>query len=399
MKKKISVIATILFVMSFLIALYACNEESKFLTNGNMDSIVYGHTAVSLASGTGFVPYVKENMIVSTSHFPPLYPLILAGCIKTGLSLGSSERLVSTIGFSLTITLLFVQCLLLTKDKNIASAVTCSFFAAISVAVYAIFFHAMSETIFIPLLMLSILTLCRFIEEADIKMAVISCLAASLLPVTRYLGVAAVASNCLALCLSLGKRKNRSVYKRILDAIKYGIFACIPSLLWFGYMISTNTIRKDHYQPDFFARLLEPISCIWYHFIPFRGSFYIQAIFSFGFVVAFAYLCYFTFRRRNQNISFHLNADLSVWILFLIVYGSFLLIMTYLTGEPWPFAERILFPYQIVFFLILSIMIRKMFQAQSSFIKYGFFAILFIYTPLAVFRAFSVIHKYHLELR
>ncbi len=398
MKAKIPLIVTLLFIISFFVALYACNAESTFLTSGNLDARVYGHTATSIASGTVFIPFIRENGVVPTSHYPPFYPLVLSALMKTGVSLDSSKAFVCMAGFSLTITLIFIQCLFLTKDKHIPSAIACSFFAFFSVAIYAVFFHAMSETVFIPLLMLSIFTLGRHIEGGGIKMLFISCVSVSLLPITRYLGIAAIASNCLALCLPLGNRKTRLVYKRFRDASIYGLFACIPGLLWFVYMSYTNTIRNDHFEPDLFARLLEPISCIWYHFIPFGMPFYVQAIFSVIFVIAFTALCYISFNRKNHNL-FRLNADLSVWALFLIVYAGLLIVMTFVTGEPWPFAERILVPYQIAFFLVLSIFIRKMLTLQSIFLKYGFFAILFCYTPLAVYRAFYVLHQYHLCLK
>jgi hypothetical protein len=161
------------------------------------------------------------------THYPPLYPLLLAAPAKLGIPLFTAARVLNAITFAATIVLaagIFREGLRVPRLGVLLGA------ALLAVSQDLLYINSMllSDGLFIVLVLLAWLMMARFLATRDRKLLVVAAIAVALVMLTRYAG-AALGLACAFALLLLGKRALR---QRTIDATIFSIIAIAPIGLW-----------------------------------------------------------------------------------------------------------------------------------------------------------------------
>ncbi len=155
------------------------------------DSIVYIGTARSILSGRGisvpFTSYSDPGDFAPMIHFPPLYPLFLAGLGLLGIDLQMAARTLGAILFSLNVFL--VSVIVYQYTRHWWTAATAAFLVLFPMDMLVAHSMAWSEPLFIFLTLITVLLLIRYVESQNLFCLLGASLSASLGLLCRYIGV------------------------------------------------------------------------------------------------------------------------------------------------------------------------------------------------------------------
>ena len=194
------------------------------------DSAVYIGAARSLLQGDGFSLPTDSGEFAPIAHYPPLYPVSLALFGFGGLDPVAAAKWLNVLLFCGNIFLAGVIAFVSTASSGF-SVITSSLVAT---AYPMVLIHSMawSEPLFVFLELLGILFLLFFLWQTNYWSLAAASAAIGLSILSRYAGLALVASGAAGILL-LGARRWKS---NVFDA---GIFLCI-SLLPFGLWLLRN---------------------------------------------------------------------------------------------------------------------------------------------------------------
>ncbi len=155
------------------------------------DSVVYIAAARSLLAGKGLLSFGPDGNWVPLTHFPPLFPLLLATSRLWGQDPIDGARWVAAFSFTATI---FLTGLMLMKLRPLSHGlpVLGGFLVLAAGALLPVYLVCYSEAVFIPLVLAGAYLLIRYIEDKRAwRLTLFSaCLGLALL--TRYAGAAFV---------------------------------------------------------------------------------------------------------------------------------------------------------------------------------------------------------------
>ena len=202
------------------------------------DSIYYISLARNLLAGEGFV-----NMSgTANAHFPPLYPLLLAGSSFGLLDPRDVAGPSNAAVFALTI-----FCLGLYLRRHLASrllALCACLAVALSMPLVDMAWRALSDTLFILLATLALTRIDRFLTEGHSASLLWSAAFSALAWHSRYIGVAVPMVVGLLLVFqhgaSLPQRARRSAVFSILAAAPMALWRSLMPT-WFGLRIGPAT--------------------------------------------------------------------------------------------------------------------------------------------------------------
>jgi hypothetical protein len=188
------------------------------------DSVYYISTARNLIAGKGFISYMGIPIV----EWPPLYPIILAiPSIFIKIDPLISAPYISAILFGMTI---YFSGLLLCRhlDSSFAYSLTGVTLLLISNVLLDLYTMAWSETLFVFLVILSLVFLEKFIEKEDKFSFIVFSLSVALTCLTRYIGVCLIITGVLTILLI-----SRSKFKVRLYYISAFIFiSALPTGIW-----------------------------------------------------------------------------------------------------------------------------------------------------------------------
>lgn len=221
--------------MLFLLAVLAIVTvwlATPFGIGINPDSTVYIDAARNLLNDRGLVALTGRGEFKPLTHYPPLYPSVLAlltrvGFLLGGLSIESVARVLNSFLFGANVLLVGIA---------IRSYVRDSFWLPILGAlltltapdIAGIHTFALTEGLFIFLSLSGLVSLSRFIESERRAWLTASAAVIALALLTRYVGVTLVLTGVLVLLFVNG----RSLRRRCFDALGFGLIACAPMALW-----------------------------------------------------------------------------------------------------------------------------------------------------------------------
>lgn len=191
------------------------------------DPMHYLQGAENLASGLGYVRQFKAAAPVPITGFPPFYSMVLSLGVHLGLDSLSAARFFNT-GF-FVITLILTGWLVFVPTRSTLTAVLSTTFVLFSPAMLGIFVWVMSETLFLPLTLASIALWVGYIRKPALWKIVLVGLAGGLATLTRLVGVALLATLCLATLI----HHHGKALRRWIDAFVLGITGIIPLTLFF----------------------------------------------------------------------------------------------------------------------------------------------------------------------
>lgn len=214
-------------LLSALGALLVLLRQTTYGVGLVVDSLTHTSTAESLLRGDGFV--TAWNSMPQQGQ-PPLYALLLAltavADLGAKVSITEYARYVGTIAFALTILTSIVW--LSAKIRSRKLVIVAGGICALSPFLGELFSYALTETLFILLVALSLLALDRFLDSHRESMLIIAAIFAALGWLTRHIGVTVVVSSLLILLA----RKGPTSRQKFHSVMIYSIISILPPSLW-----------------------------------------------------------------------------------------------------------------------------------------------------------------------
>jgi hypothetical protein len=186
------------------------------------DSMTYFETARSLLRDQRL--YVGD---VPLTHFPPLYPLLLAAAGWLGGNLPTSARFLHCLLYGLTV--IATGRAVWEASRRSPVAATIAMWCTLALAGIAqIHVTALSEPAFLVLMVAGSLALDRYLRSRDVRWLLIAGSVAAAASLTRYVGVCLILSMLAALIVL----DRRTIHVRMRSAAVFGAVSCSPFLLW-----------------------------------------------------------------------------------------------------------------------------------------------------------------------
>lgn len=190
------------------------------------DSTVYIGSATSVLQGQGISVLSGLGKPVPMTHYPPLFPSILAGCGAAGIDLTTAARWLNAGLFAANILLVGILVRELTDSPS--AATLASFLTYSSVVSLSIHSMAWSEPAFIFFGLSGLALLAAHLQSSRQWLIAPAAGVIALSFLTRYTGAAFVAAGVLGIMfLSASTWK-----KRFVNATRFSAIACLPITLW-----------------------------------------------------------------------------------------------------------------------------------------------------------------------
>ncbi len=213
---------TLLAVLAWVL-LIASTPHGIHLSN---DTFSYLGAASNLAAGRGWT-YPFGDVGAPVTLFPPLYPLVLAVPNRLGADVLSWTRWQNAVLLGVFVAAVGTAVRWAT-DRSVAPTAAAMLLATFGVPTLLVYSFAWSETVYLPLQVLSLFFLARHLASGGRRDLLVASVLASLVLVTRYAGVSLI----LAECLLLVAWPHRRVAVRAGTAAVFGVIVAIPSGAW-----------------------------------------------------------------------------------------------------------------------------------------------------------------------
>lgn len=183
------------------------------------DSTVYLASAQSLLAGTG---YAVDGIPVT--HFPPLFPRLLAFVGLVQRDLLQAARLLNALIFAVNLGLI-AWLSYLASGRRFGVSLLATVFALTAEPILELHAWAWSEPLFIALVLTSVLFLIRYVPSPQWIPLVWSAIAMGLAIMTRYIGIGLLLGGVIIIYLARPRRDRRMGLRDA--AIWFGI-SCLP---------------------------------------------------------------------------------------------------------------------------------------------------------------------------
>lgn len=222
-------------ILLSLLGMFALWRSTPYGLGLVNDSAFYIEGAENLLQGNGYVRTSGGGEIKPITHFPPLFSLLLAGVSLTGLALLDAARLLIILLFGVAILLAGLSVFQL--SRSLLFALLGAFLLATSDVFLGVYSMALSEALFLPLLLGAFLALVRGLERPGLGWLVGAGLLLSLATLTRYAGASLYLTAILTVVLvgRFGQGHGWKAIGRQLGALLAG---GIPLLLVWGLVSS-----------------------------------------------------------------------------------------------------------------------------------------------------------------
>ncbi len=330
------------------------------------DSAVYISVARNLSEGTGFVSYSGHDLVLQ----PPFYPILLASAKE----LFSFDPMISTgylntffFGLIIILTGLF----LLKHLKSYSLVILGTLSVLISFALVQASFMALSELLFIFLVLLFLYQVDIYRLKSSFTSLIIFSFAASLACLTRYTGVVLILTGIIAI-LIFGKNNIKEKYWHLFNFI---FISSLPISVWIirNYVISgtlvglrassTNTLLENI---GYFFNIIIP----WY--LPENNTIF---YFSYIFIIIAAWV-YFGLYSAKSSIRAAIKLVTPI-IIFILFYACLIVVSSTTTAYD-QISDRLLSPIYIPMVLILFLISDKILSWLNKSFHPKYFTVLFV---------------------
>ncbi len=292
------------------------------------DSIFYLSAADNLLSGLGLSRLDGYGSAIPLTHFPPFYSFSIAGLsFVTGFESDFTARILAAILFG---------CLIVLSGwlvfRYTSSALASMLGAAIiffSPVMLDVSFMAMSELLFLVILLLMIHFLNKYLLGGKKIELIITAVLAALLYLTRYVGVTAVALGGFSLLFF----QSRSWGKKFKDIIVFGVISLLPVLLFYArnwYLTGSMTNRIIAFHPITANQVKQGISTISTWMMPARINPTLRMIVLGLFLITVITLIAIAFLRgvRNKDDQVDENGA-KQFVLLLVIFGVVYIVLVF----------------------------------------------------------------------
>ena len=318
------------------------------------DSVTYISVARNLAEGHGFLIYNDTDFIAQ----PPLYPILLA-TIQNLFSLDPqvSAGYLNALLFGLII---FLSGLLLLKYmKSITLVFLGTISALVSYALVKAASMALSEPLFIFLVLLFLYFFDDFLSNKKIIPFFLSSVSASLICLTRYTGVIIILTGIISIFIW----SNHRTKEKLWHSFVFTSIAAIPLGLWIirNYILSDTLVgHRAQSSYSLSQNINYFMSTITPWFLPLTSiRFYILIIFLIMIIWLFI---------KSEHSSFHKSESIrsiGPSLIFLIFYSCLIVISSTTTAYD-KISDRLLSPIYIPIILTLFFIFDKIIHLPTK---------------------------------
>ena len=312
------------------------------------DSVAYIKTAESLLAGNGFY-YFEEPL----THFPPLYPLLLAGSAIFSQNVGTSAEWLHGVLYGLNAVLFGLAIYFSTRHSLLAMVLGILLFFSPQ-ALLHIHSFAWSEPPFLTFALILFISLSFYHKQRKWYWLIIAALSLGFILVTRYAGIAfvPVAALCLLFC------NNLPFKQKIKDTVLFLFLAFIPLGLWMvrNFLLTNSaTSREFIFHPITVKHLITLVDTVHSFYLPQFESSRVNGV-ELLIVVILMMFMIAKLKKQSPNLLTLESNRLFMMLfgyVFSAIYVLFLLFSISFYDAYTPLDDRLLFPVYI--FLTISI--------------------------------------------
>ncbi len=191
----------------------------------NGDSFYYYTGAANLAAGRGFGRIAGSGSFVPTTHFPPGYPIAMAALQLIGIDKLGSGNLVNL--FSLAGLIILIGSALRRESGSSVPAYVAGAILVASPVMLESYAWAMSEPLYLLVSFAGLYLLAVYLDRPHLRVLIASAALIGIAFITRYVGVALVATGLAILLI-----RPASWRKRLTDAGILVVVSGLPMFLW-----------------------------------------------------------------------------------------------------------------------------------------------------------------------
>lgn len=328
------------------------------------DSITYLSVANNLLSGHGLTTNNIPETYIPLTQYPPFYSIALALGSLMGDAPIAFARILGGFLFAGNIFLVGILLKSLLPEAN-WPAILGALLMLMAPAMLGIHLMAWSEPLFIMLLIISLLILNKALTNQSRFGLLVASISTGLAFLTRYAGIALVVTGFIGIIL-LSQKK---IIQRFVDVVLYAIISSGPLI---GLLLSNQlnagsaTNRSLAFHPISTASLLTGVRTInsWFG-LPENLSSWIHLSFIVGVVVLFTILTLVNIRigKNAFSISPTAKSDLHpiivLMLIFIFIYGGFLIFSISFIDANTPLDNRILSPLYPLLVVIIVYMVAR----------------------------------------
>jgi len=262
-----------------------------------VDSLYYVSSARNLVAGLGLGRLTGLGDFKPMTHYPPFYSSVLAFFDLLGLPELTTARWLSMLAFGLSIVL--AGLIVYQRTHSRFFSIFIAFLFLFSNPLLRNFSWAMTEPIYIVLMLLSFLFIGAYLQKPLKHWLILASIITSLALLTRYVGFSLVGAFSFVLLFN----QQHPWRRRIQDLLLFLSISLIPTILWLvrnWYVSDTLTNRIINWHPISSENL----------------SYLIKAINSWGLL-------------PQRLLVGHESLAFSAFILFLVLLGVAWLILTF----------------------------------------------------------------------
>jgi len=304
------------------------------------DSAFYVAAARNLLGGRGLSVSFDPRQFLPLTHYPPLYPAVLAGVGLSGIDPVDGARWLGAVLFAANVVMTGTLAYLASHSIGAAASTALLFMSAPPMAL--VHTMAWSEPLFIACEISALLFLACYLKEPHVKLLVAAAVAAALAWLARYAGVALVATGALAIAW----HRHGSWKKSLIRAAVFALLGCLPMAAWQmrNYLVGgTTTNRILMFHPPTRASLSVGFDAIAGWFFPTVGSLRPALLIFLMFICAYAFLAWRSSATGLESDHRDGKVD-SLAFLWIGSYLAVLLLSVAFFDAGIPFDSRILAP-------------------------------------------------------
>jgi 4-amino-4-deoxy-L-arabinose transferase-like glycosyltransferase len=333
------------------------------------DSTVYIGAARHLLHGEGLsVLGGRSGQLEPLTHYPPLYPALLALASVGRSDPLAAARWVNALVFGANILLAGLSARLSARRSAAGAGLVASLLVACAPDLLEIHSMAWTEPLFILFCMAALLLLAAYLERGRRALLLLAGLMAALAFLTRYVGVVLVGTGACAL-LCFDERGERERRRRFADALLFGFTGCLPMLLWMlrnSLLSGDATDRRFVFHPVSLSQLASALSTVstWLLLGKVRTGVR-AAVFLFEIACLLA-LSVFLWRKQGGMKMRGLLSGLPALVaLFIIFYLCFLVFTASFIDFDTVFDERALAPVHALGIVLAVSLAHRLFGTEA----------------------------------
>ena len=335
------------------------------------DSSAYVSAAKNILSGKGFSIIHSSGEVSAVTEFPPFYPIFLSMFFRSNAGFLGCIQISNVLLFIFSI-FIFSQILITTTEDHLFSLIGTLLFLSFPLII-STFSSAMSEPLFLFLLLLSIYAYQVYITKKKRIDLILLIFISSLLPITRYAGILFVGVFGFCLFFSLN---HLSLSKKIVTISVYFLSTYVPIGIWGYYLINKfNQFGGKNFNFSFSSGLIESfkkqfdVLKLWVPYLEIYQNTLTENLILFFSICVIVILFLFTLLTFKKEKSLILiNMKNMFWVIFSSIIGYFLFIgLSYsITIPQIDIIDRMMIPIYPLFIILIIISLKSLLTSKSQ---------------------------------